>query len=1502
MLPRTRQTERVRATIITHRNQSLQNQESEGQNAAFEGNNAPADGNQAGPSTSRISSNSAANRKFTTRTRKPKKKKKYKSKYKITYEIDEATGEKITVKTKKRRYRRKKKKRKVRTVTKPKTVKKRLALQLGMLPAHQAGQVIPETRNIGPSNIGFQRSQAGIPALHLFGQNDLDYFSYSNSDDEGGNMNVLIRRRPTMSDAAVLRRAARRKAFILNEPVTSSSDILGSILDSQQKFHAKNSILSLNADGSVKVDINKQLINENNNRLNLDNYNNKLKQTPMDTERNTANTPPNTNNSREYTNRTSSTEYQNNVTTSLNTSVGSIDNFQEDDQPNRSLTTINILDAEKQNKKEKNEKETNSISGENTPYSAATPNSDSELDIYSDIETVSTSRVEDFEIKSSTSPTAEVPQTLTDDDDANTSDADLVIDTEKVENLNRCEPERDEKEVSSTVDAVPDNLTASSSFRPEINSSTEIQSETVQSSNQNELFKETLVEEEEDDDDLQDGCPNFSIYSTESMTLAKNTDLNLLNNHNFEKASEEQVSGTNNESAAPEKKEEEEKDLKTENNKNERRIVLKKTEKETATKSNALYSDSEDESVIKMDPKKPFGIGDISNMTEDISEEERSYTPCLDEKEHYKEGIEGLDTEMISDEEKNDFDESHELKTISDGDALEINAKESELDFTKPDDYEEGEIVDKLKKMEQSKKNNEEEEEIGKEKVTSKNKDKESKNSNKENESGNKDSSFKKLSKSNKERNYREKDKSRERSKSKDKKDKSNKENKKEKEKKKDKRREIPRYNVRSMIAEKPKKDRFGRDESRRRSMSQSTRSLTPTRRSTSRARRSVSRDKSRKRRGRSRERRSISRSRSRSYEYRRSRSRNRRQRSASKNKYKSRRKSRDRSKTKKKKRSRTASPRRKREWERRHSRGWSPSPSRSYTPEPRKLTPSWTPPRVLEKQPVKPHNLTVILTNDASKKKKEKKKKAEKKTRETLVEKTKKRKRDRTPAPSKEVFASGDNILVSVSFNKENNHDTNKKKRENDEITTKRTRKEKRLREKSPKPKKKKSRDVSGIKPVAIIDLERSPFKELTPSPLDVIILTDSENGEVTDMHTLQKAMCDSSQQVVSPECSISNNYTTGPKTPPEPQIKFSLNSKQAPLRAINNPLHEPDDVEGEVDPQEELEQRLNDVLHKGPNTPPEPPNSPPSSPDAYDPFDPTKSRSPTPEPQNNQMDTAQNIDGTNEIENRSDNQEKSALQTGDVTKAHSPTSTGADIQAADSQSSIRGNSPDSKSPECSIGVVINQVVQIQTSTFNTSTTKPAAPTTAYSSSSSIVTSTPTIANLTPRVNILSSTVLTSNVVSSVPQRIVLPNTTKSSPVKVSPSKPPIKSTPIKPMPAKNIMSKNNSNKSNRKSVNRNQNGNDVIDVLDFDSPYSPGSSDYEDLFEPPVETSSKSNKPVQSAKNTKSPVKMQSTFDNLFGSSPTYNTNKKKTKAGKKSHPNKGLTILIFFFFREI
>lgn len=227
---------------------------------------------------------------------------------------------------------------------------------------------------------------------------------------------------------------------------------------------------------------------------------------------------------------------------------------------------------------------------------------------------------------------------------------------------------------------------------------------------------------------------------------------------------------------------------------------------------------------------------------------------------------------------------------------------------------------------------------------------------------------------------------------------------------------------------------------------------------------------------------------------------------------------------------------------------------------------------------------------------------------------------------------------------------------------------------------------------------------------------------------------------------------------------------------------------------------------------------------------------------------------------------------------KSHTPPLTDAQ---PDSQTSILAKTPDVKSPEMPIGVILNQVVQAQTSVFpNAVTTKPVAPTVPYSAGNqSLITSTPISA---PRINILSSTLLTQTSAASIPQRIVLPNTViKSSPVKVTQSKTPIKSTPIKPMPTKNLLSKSSGMKLVRKSGSRGSgDANDLIP--DFDSPYSPGSSDYEDLFEPPAETNNKPvSKPQQ--KNMKSPAKVQSAFDALFGSSPIFNT-KNKPKIDNK------------------
>lgn len=661
---------------------------------------------------------------------------------------------------------------------------------------------------------------------------------------------------------------------------------------------------------------------------------------------------------------------------------------------------------------------------------------------------------------------------------------------------------------------------------------------------------------------------------------------------------------------------------------------------------------------------------------------------------------------------------------------------------------------------------------------------------------------WKKLSKSSKERNYRDpKSKSdSDPSKGKEigkKKDAAGKDvaGKKEK-KKKEKRKDMERYDVRKIVTDKKRKrrDAFGRDLSRERSYTKSRsrsrgRSYDRSRgRSRSLSRSRVTRSKGRsplKTRIRSRSRsrlrsRSRSRIRSRSRSktrakvkskdrLRKSRSREKQHSRVSRSRSRGRRtrsRSHSRSRNRSRLRSRSRSPvrsrdRRDRSRERRDSQrcryrdrrswshSWTPSWSRSRslscssysqsrTPTPRhfnrsythSFSRSWSRERseripVIEKKSgaisKTAKKLTVIVPNtkDDSERhrKKEKKKKESKKNKElvTAVEKRKKRK-EKSPAPSKEVFTSGDNILVSVNFKSNKStgskdvsatsaavvvavKDPSKRKQhdgsfEMDREPAKKVKKDKGNKEKSsPRQKnggiggdktvvrsgEKKSKKgaqkvgnkaprVAALvnkKPVAIIDLDQSPFHEQTPSPTDLIVLSDSEEEgmakegdreELDDslnshrnMRPSSSSPKSSSKQGVnnapsstiahtpesqSPPLNSVGSYlvtSTGPKTPPEPQIKFSIAAKPQ-LRSINNPLGEDEeDMLAEEAGLDDLEQRieeeldrgldrgLGEMLHKGPNTPPEPrgpttPCSPPTSPDVYDPFDPTKSGTPSP------------------------------------------------------------------------------------------------------------------------------------------------------------------------------------------------------------------------------------------------------------------------------------------------
>lgn len=540
---------------------------------------------------------------------------------------------------------------------------------------------------------------------------------------------------------------------------------------------------------------------------------------------------------------------------------------------------------------------------------------------------------------------------------------------------------------------------------------------------------------------------------------------------------------------------------------------------ENGKSSSAVSKGSSDERDDLLELEERDGLVDITD--EEISNYEKSWEM---EENGKKAGLEGLETEAISDNEyPPEESDAAEDQRLSAPELPESNqdAPDESGPVENGRSGEEGEIITEDRHPVQ----------------------------------------WKKLSKTTKERSYRG---DREMSK---------KEANKEITKKKEKRKELERYDVRKLISEKPRRkvDEFGRD------ISSHSRSNT---RSPSRGRRSLSRGKKRRSRSRSRSKERV-RSKERNKERSRSKSRSkekRRERSKEKSKERSRVRSTSRSKKKRRSRSPKKDRARSREKASKERKKRKKSPSMSC---------SSCSCSSCEREKRRSKKLTVIVTNEEVGKRKEKKKKDKKSS--------PKNRRRSSPVPSKEVFTSGDNILVSVNFKSSKSGESRKessKRRKDDET---RKKKDKGTKENQPvrsivtakKSKKKLNTKNTNQKPVAIIDLDASPFREVN-SPKEVIVLTDSDSEDKRP------------QQENAVPVSI-----TGPKTPPEPLIKFNIvNNKQQSLRTMANPLmdalleqleDEGDDVEGD------------EIPHKGPNTPPEPPVP-------YDPFEPTKSRSPTP------------------------------------------------------------------------------------------------------------------------------------------------------------------------------------------------------------------------------------------------------------------------------------------------
>ncbi|CAG9562281.1 unnamed protein product [Danaus chrysippus] len=640
----------------------------------------------------------------------------------------------------------------------------------------------------------------------------------------------------------------------------------------------------------------------------------------------------------------------------------------------------------------------------------------------------------------------------------------------------------------------------------------------------------------------------------------------------------------------------------------------------------------------------------VEKMTESISEteDERSYTPCLDENKSNKDasfdndrdkGLEGLETEMISEDEGNEMFSENERAPSNGSGASPVRTR-----------TEEGQAHEK---KEASKKTTAREENVKKKKK--KDSKKETKDKDKGKNKKKTEITFKKLSKSGKERNYRERDRDKGEKKSgRDRRDSGD--NDVRQRRRKEKRKDLQRYDVRSLVTEKRRKlkDPFGRDVSPRErspSLSPPERSPSPagrrdlsprrtptrlrrdpspvpasrSRRSPSRVRRSHSRIRrsssktrrshSRPRRSFSRGRKSPSRPRASPLRLKRSVSRGRRspsaprqaasrsRRSPNLRKSPSRRNSVIRGRTSS--RGRTSPGRGRRSAARRSPSprvGSRRSPARSPARSPirrkrrrsssrpaRRRSATGSPPRRTVKKKKRERSTRRVPPAASPERKRRRSESARPAPAppspasrppsprtpspepapsplplEEVPERPERRRRDPerhrrrlrdAPGPSKEVFTSGDNILVSVSFKEQERGEESERRRRRE------TRRERRRRRRAAVPP-----EVEVAKPVAIIDLDRSPFRELTPSPKNVIVLSDSDHGER-----------EAGEEKPPVEEVPAEAPTLGPKTPPEPL---------APEPAAAAP------------PERE-------------HTPPE---AEPHSPDAYDPFEPTRSASASP------------------------------------------------------------------------------------------------------------------------------------------------------------------------------------------------------------------------------------------------------------------------------------------------
>ncbi|KAL7034430.1 hypothetical protein ACKWTF_007965 [Chironomus riparius] len=340
--------------------------------------------------------------------------------------------------------------------------------------------------------------------------------------------------------------------------------------------------------------------------------------------------------------------------------------------------------------------------------------------------------------------------------------------------------------------------------------------------------------------------------------------------------------------------------------------------------------------------------------------------------------------------------------------------------------------------------------------------------------------------------------------------------------------------------------------------------------------------------------------------------------------------------------------------------------------------------------------NIRIILKNEdfikrQKVKKRDKKSKRDKSSRKETRDKISQKTSKEQQPQKKEVFASGDNIVISVCFNnnnnstgsnnnnvisKDSNNDHNKLKTDivsEDKLSTKPKSKkrqaspaesirsnesfdktERRQRKHKHSKKVKNRREMiqskephtppmnppsnaakrkNDAKPIAIIDLEKSPGKEVTQSPKEVIILSDSDgenkkrDGGNKDIVIIEDTILEkglSNRNHLSPL----REHHTPPESPPlaiaQPGLKFSIKTKSniLPFNLLHDQAEEVEDIQNvnNVNPntneqqniikQQEVTNNTSDDKNTNNNNN----NNNNNLNEAYDPFEPTKSGSTSP------------------------------------------------------------------------------------------------------------------------------------------------------------------------------------------------------------------------------------------------------------------------------------------------